>query len=123
MQDPIRSGWILFQKQNFFEAHDQWEEAWQQMTGHRRVFWQAMIQLAVSAYHVQTDNYSGAISQARKAREKFLSVPVLSGREDVKYMASLTGDWLQILDRRSKADADAFMDTHFHQLPETILAI
>lgn len=123
MQDPIRLGWNLFHQGDFFGAHDHWEEAWQLMSGDRRVFWQAMIQLAVSVYHIHNENVNGAISQARKAKEKFQSVATLSGREDVQSLVSLTGEWLMVLERYSKTETNAFCETRLLTIPETILTI
>ncbi|NUQ80475.1 MAG: DUF309 domain-containing protein [Bacteroidetes bacterium] len=123
MQDLILSGWDLFKNQDFFEAHDQWEEAWQEMSGNRRMFWQAMIQLSVSAYHALNNHPSGAISQARKALTKFQSIPGLSNRSDVRELASLTSEWILILEKASFPEIRLFTETRLSSVPETILSI
>jgi predicted metal-dependent hydrolase len=52
---------------DYFAAHDDWEEVWRDLNGHRRIFWQAMIQLVVGAYHYTNGNLRGCRGQWQKA--------------------------------------------------------
>jgi hypothetical protein len=47
----LRCGLEHFRGRDYFAAHDDWEEVWRDLNGHRRIFWQAMIHLVVGAYH------------------------------------------------------------------------
>ncbi len=53
-------GISLFNAGEFFEAHDVWEEWWQDCTTADRRFFQALIQAAVALYHFGRGNYTGA---------------------------------------------------------------
>jgi hypothetical protein len=59
----------------YFEAHDLWEEFWQELRGPDRVFVQALIHLAVGTYHYENGNMNGARSQLRKATTKLAKYP------------------------------------------------
>ena len=71
----------------FFEAHDLWEEFWQELRGPDRVFVQGLIHLAVGTYHHENGNLKGARSQLSKAAVKLGKYP--SGHWGVS-----TSDWL-----------------------------
>ena len=66
----LRAGLAHFRAADYFAAHDAWEEVWQGLRGRRRLFWQAMIQLAVGAYHYTNGNGRGCRGQWTKALEK-----------------------------------------------------
>jgi len=69
-QERLRHGFALLRSGDYFATHDAWEEVWQGLRGRRRLFWQAMIQLAVGAYHLQHGNLKGCQSQWSKALQK-----------------------------------------------------
>lgn len=66
----LRNGLGHFRNADYFAAHDSWEEVWQGLRGRPRLFWQAMIQLAVGAYHYSNGNRRGCQGQWRKALQK-----------------------------------------------------
>jgi hypothetical protein len=66
----LRNGLAHFRATDYFAAHDAWEEVWQALRGRRRLFWQAMIQLMVGAYHYTNGNGRGCQGQWRKALQK-----------------------------------------------------
>ena len=55
----LRRGLEHFRTRDYFAAHDDWEEVWRDLNGHRRIFWQAMIHLVVGAYHFTNGNLRG----------------------------------------------------------------
>lgn len=63
----LRQGMRHFQASDYFAAHDDWEAVWQGLRGRPRTFWQAMIQLAVGAYHFKNGNHKGCQSLWNKA--------------------------------------------------------
>ena len=75
----------------YFEAHDLWEEFWQELRGPDRVFVQALIHLAVGTYHHENGNVNGAGSQLRKAVTKLAKYP--AGHWGVE-----TEEWLRWID-------------------------
>jgi uncharacterized protein len=50
----------LFNRGEFFEAHEVWEELWQDCPTTDRRFYQSLIQAAVAAYHWGRGNAAGA---------------------------------------------------------------
>ena len=66
----LRTGLAHFRAAEYFAAHDAWEEVWQGLHGRQRLFWQAMIQLTVGAYHYTNGNGRGCRGQWSKALEK-----------------------------------------------------
>ncbi|MBD3299718.1 MAG: DUF309 domain-containing protein [candidate division Zixibacteria bacterium] len=68
-------GFREFSEGLYFEAHDTWEEFWHRLRGPDRRFLQALIHLAVGAYHYENGNTSGARSQWGKCRDKLRPYP------------------------------------------------
>ena len=66
----LRRGLEHFRAGDYFAAHDDWEEVWRDLNGHRRLFWQAMIHLVVGAYHFTNGNLRGCLGQWHKALQK-----------------------------------------------------
>lgn len=66
----LRQGLADARAGDYFAAHDAWEEVWQGLSGHRRMFWQAMIQLVVGGYHYGHGNVRGCQGQWHKALQK-----------------------------------------------------
>lgn len=66
----LRNGLAYFRNADYFAAHDAWEEVWQGLRGRPRLFWQAMIQLVVGAYHYTNGNRRGCQGQWHKALHK-----------------------------------------------------
>jgi len=66
----LRRGLEHFRAHDYFAAHDDWEEVWRELNGPRRMFWQAMIQLVVGAYHFTNGNLRGCRGQWQKALQR-----------------------------------------------------
>ena len=70
----LHRGLVHFRARDYFAAHDDWEEVWRELSGHRRMFWQAMIQLVVGAYHFTNGNLRGCRGQWQKALQKCVNL-------------------------------------------------
>jgi predicted metal-dependent hydrolase len=66
----LRQGLEHFRARDYFAAHDDWEEVWRDLSGRRRMFWQAMIHLVVGGYHFTNGNLRGCRGQWQKAVQK-----------------------------------------------------
>jgi hypothetical protein len=64
-----------FREGGYFEAHDLWEELWQELHGPDRLYLQGLIHLAVGNYHRENGNVRGGQSQLRKALTKIGRYP------------------------------------------------
>src|SRR6266404_4818715 len=58
----LRRGIDLFNAGRFYEAHEVLEDVWRESIGERKLFLQALVQLAVGFHHYTTDNVIGAQS-------------------------------------------------------------
>ncbi len=68
----VKEGIHSFNKQNYWECHELLEDIWieERNDPARNVYW-AIIQVANSLYHIDNKNLTGALSQLKKAKEKF----------------------------------------------------
>lgn len=73
------AGIVLFNQQDFFEAHEVWEDLWAESTGDERRFYQGLIQAAVGLCHFGNGNLRGAIKlyNTSRAYMEGLSSPFL----------------------------------------------
>jgi predicted metal-dependent hydrolase len=58
--DLFLQGVEHFQRGDYFEAHEVWEELWREATVETRAFYKGLIQLAVALLHAERGNRRGA---------------------------------------------------------------
>jgi predicted metal-dependent hydrolase len=75
MDGRLDQGIEEFNRGEYFEAHDTWEEVWRETRGEERLFYQGLIQAAVGLYHLSCGNITGATSQLLKAIAKLEQYP------------------------------------------------
>ncbi|MBM3995824.1 MAG: DUF309 domain-containing protein [Planctomycetes bacterium] len=63
------AGIVLFNRGDFFEAHEVWESIWMDTAGADKKFYQALIQAAVSLCHFCNGNGRGAVKLFRSSRD------------------------------------------------------
>jgi uncharacterized protein len=68
-------GLAYFNRGFYYECHDLWEEIWGEAKGKQKVFYQALIMVAVSLYHFGNENPGGALSCHSKALTEFKKLP------------------------------------------------
>lgn len=68
-------GLSLFNVRDFFEAHETWEDMWHLASGERKLFYQGLIQCAVTLVHVQRGNPRGVVTVWTTAQQKFEKLP------------------------------------------------
>jgi uncharacterized protein len=66
----IIAGIELFNKADFFAAHDFFEDCWLDCEREEKFFFQGMVQVSVGCYHLISGNYNGALSQFKKGVKK-----------------------------------------------------
>ncbi len=57
-----------FNRREFFEAHEVWEDLWIEINDERKGFYHGLIQAAVALHHALRDNYGGARSLYARMR-------------------------------------------------------
>jgi hypothetical protein len=68
----LLKGAVLFNQGLFFEVHEVLEAQWKQEAGDLKVFLQGLIQVAVAFYHLENQNYRGALILLKEGQEKLL---------------------------------------------------
>ena len=69
IHDPrYLAGIELFNRAEYFEAHEVWEELWQDCPSADRRFYQALIQVAVAIYHFERGNLTGTQRLVRSGK-------------------------------------------------------
>jgi predicted metal-dependent hydrolase len=64
-----------FNRGEFFEAHETWEQLWLKASGPEKNFLQGTIQLAAAFHHWARGNAQGALSLLRAGHEKLKGFP------------------------------------------------
>lgn len=63
------AGIVLFNRGDFFEAHEAWEALWMDTHGEEKKFIQGLIQAAVGLCHFCNGNLRGAVKLYRSSRD------------------------------------------------------
>jgi hypothetical protein len=71
----LRPGIELFNRGEFFPAHEVWEDAWRDAAGDERRLLQGLIQFAVALEHARRGNLRGAARMAERYPAKFDGLP------------------------------------------------
>ena len=64
-----------FNEGQWFDAHEVWEDIWHLASGQRKLFYQGLIQCAVTIEHIRRGNPRGVRSVYQTAIPKFDSLP------------------------------------------------
>ncbi len=75
MKDLFLKGVSLFNEGLYFEAHDVWEQAWNDADGTEKRCLQALIQIAVAFLKWQSGIPGGALKMHKMACEKLALLP------------------------------------------------
>ena len=67
----------LFNRGDYFEAHETWESLWLVSTGEEKRFLQGLIQSAVALYHHERQRFGAARRTFERARQKLEGLPRL----------------------------------------------
>jgi predicted metal-dependent hydrolase len=77
MDDRFQQGCAHFDNAEYFEAHEVWEDLWNEAHGARHAFLQGLIQVAVALHHAENENWAGtrkllarALGYLEKGREE-----------------------------------------------------
>lgn len=73
--DRYLQGIELFNRGEYFDAHEVWEDPWRDAGGAQRTFYQGLIQAAVALEHCRRGNVRGAANVWRNSRAKLTSLP------------------------------------------------
>ena len=71
MSELFQRGLDEYEKGDYFEAHEAWEDLWSDYNFPDRKFVQGLIQLSVSFVHLGNGNLTGAKNLLKKCQQKF----------------------------------------------------
>lgn len=83
LPDHARRGIDLFNRGEYFEAHEALELAWNEEAGPARELYRGILQIAVAYLQVTRRNYNGAIKMFLRARQWLDPLPPVSQGVDV----------------------------------------
>ena len=96
--DQYRHGINLFNKAQFFAAHEELEDVWRAAPPENKKFLQGVVQIAVAFHHYSTGNRVGMRSVLERAI-KNLSQPSGSfGQIELESLLTSLGEWREALD-------------------------
>ncbi len=104
MDERFEEGIRLFNDEEFFDAHEVWEDLWQGYRGDDRTFLQALIQVAAGFYHAQCRNARGAMSQLSKGLAKLAEYVPLHQTVRTASLIRNTDRWLRQYETGSPED-------------------
>ena len=69
-EDLFIKGLVAFNNQNFYDAHEYWEDIWRDCKLKHPLIMQGLIQFTVGCFHLSNLNRNGAISLLNKSINK-----------------------------------------------------
>ena len=95
--EGYRRGVHLFNQQNFYDAHEVWEDVWRESQGAEKKFLQGLIQVAVAFHHHSTGNIVGACSLLARARKNLAEYPAGFRGISVPFLLDSLAVWRESL--------------------------
>lgn len=86
------AGSRLFNKREFYQGHDEWEEVWRRATGSRRRLLHGLIQVAVGYEHQKRGNPRGMRSLLRQGAAKLARFTRRAGVHEIRERALRDAD-------------------------------
>ena len=98
LPDPYREGLRLFNRAEFFAAHEVLEDVWRGAPPAERRFLQGLIQVAVALHHHSTGNLAGCRSVLGRACRNLAAYPAEHGGLDLPALLATLTRWRQALE-------------------------
>jgi uncharacterized protein len=93
--EPFERGVALFNAQEFFKAHEAWEELWLRAPATEKAFLQGIIQIAAAFHHYRRGNLRGSRSLLLAGIAKLSEYPATYCEVDVARLASEARAWIE----------------------------
>lgn len=103
--EQCRGGIELFNRGEFFEAHEALEDVWRAAPLAEKKFLQGLIQVAVALHHFGNGNMAGARSVLRRAFRNISLYPEGFGGIDSAELLRSIADWQHALDEGTATPA------------------
>ena len=103
----LAAGLNCYRKEEFFDAHEHWENIWRQSHGPEKPFLQALIQLAGALHHHRRKNPRGAQALLRAAMSRLEPYPERYGGVLLTPLRQDLTAWLQTLEANQALENQA----------------
>jgi hypothetical protein len=97
----LAAGLACYRNQEFFAAHEHWEDVWNQLADPEKSFLQGLIQVTVAMHHYQHANLAGAQSLLQRALVRFDRCPRGFAGVDVASLGGEIRAWLNALETQA----------------------
>ncbi len=101
----LQRGLVLFNRGEFFEAHEVLEDVWRPWQGPERIFLQGLIQVAVALHHHSTGNLVGARSLLHRAANNLRGFPPVCCGIELNPLRESLEAWQNALDNNDEVPA------------------
>jgi hypothetical protein len=119
----LEDGIVLFNRGQFFEAHEVWEEAWRGARGDDELFLHGLIQVAAGFHKLQCGQPSGTASLLTKAGAKLAAIPVGAFLRELPSFRASVETWRETAARMTERGATEFDASALPRLPQTCLGL
>jgi len=94
---PLAEGLQCYRSQQFFLAHEHWEDVWRVSEVPEKTFLQALIQIAAAFHHLHRQNSVGAASLLGAALRRLEAFPAAYGGVAVEALRQSVRAWIDAL--------------------------
>jgi predicted metal-dependent hydrolase len=94
----LAAGLDCYRREEFFDAHEHWENVWRESEGAEKPFLQALIQVAAALHHYRRNNLRGTAALLRGALRKLEACPERFGGLLLGPLRQELCEWLQALE-------------------------
>jgi uncharacterized protein len=95
----LEQGIGLFNRRQYFEAHEIWEDAWRESTGEPAMFLQGLIQVAAAFVKLQRGQPRGMLALLDAGAGKLRPIPNRRYRVDHEALLAALPPWRQAAER------------------------
>jgi predicted metal-dependent hydrolase len=100
----LEAGRAAFDRGEFFEAHELWEDVWRELAGEDRRFVQGLIQIAAGRHHLRNGRSRPGTRLLAKGMEKIAGSADPGGRSRPRWVGALLREASRIIQTESGAD-------------------
>jgi len=116
----VVEGLRLFNKKQFFESHEELEDAWRDEKGSIRYLYQGMLQAAVTYFHITRGNYEGAVKLYERCMKLLREYPDVCRGIQVGKLKKDLNDVIQAVqglgsERIKEFDTSLFKDIEWNE--------
>lgn len=96
-EEKFQRGLAQFNRREFFEAHETWEEIWLASSGPEKTFLQGIIQVAAAFHHYSRGNLRGTRSLLEAGLKKLEKSPAIHRGCEIEKLRVAARGWIAAL--------------------------